>query len=260
MFWVLALVGILVAAVWVVPALRAPSQEATASNLAGLDRSPTPRPEPESSPQPALGPAKSTPTLPAIATPEPTATAAPTPTPTLYVTSDIEISRRSAPRSTTEPAEQTTPPGVIGRIEIPDLGHDHPIVPVSWRMTIVDGQHVAMWDVAESAVSYHRGSAPLGEPGNTVLTGHTRGDGMGEFQNLWDLQEGQEIRLYDAEGRLFVYQVESVKIIQEVGLSIEERYANAQYMAPTSDTRLTLVTCWPEWVYTHRVIVIAKPV
>ncbi len=258
-FWALALAGVLVTGVWIALTLHTPSDETTASNVPIREPSPRAIPAEEASPRPILEPVVGSPNRPATATLAPTATSEPTPTPTLYVISDIEIVRQPAARSTSDPDEQAPLPKATGRIEIPALGHDHPIVPVSWRMKVVDGQQVAMWDVAEGAVGHHRGSAPLGEPGNSVLTGHTRGDGMGEFQNLWDLQEGQEIRVHDADGSLFVFRVESVKVIQEVGLTLEERYENAKYMAPTNDTRLTLVTCWPEWVYTHRVIVIAKP-
>jgi sortase (surface protein transpeptidase) len=29
-------------------------------------------------------------------------------------------------------------------------------------------------------------------------------------------------------------------------------------MAPTQEARLTLITCWPDWAYTHRLIVSAR--
>ena len=38
------------------------------------------------------------------------------------------------------------------------------------------------------------------------------------------------------------------------------RRANAQWIAPTDDERLTLVTCWPYISNTHRLIIVAKPV
>jgi LPXTG-site transpeptidase (sortase) family protein len=182
------------------------------------------------------------------------------PTPTLFVISG---------RATTEPTLAITPTprptvdygreGATGRIEIPAIGVDQMIVPVSWRIKIVNGQAVSQFDTVDGAVAHNRGSAPLGGSGNTVLTGHTRGNGKGEFQNLWELQPGQEVHVWDAVGDEYAYVVESVQTLQEVGLTVEQRKANAQLLLPTDDDRLTLITCWPEWVYTHRVIVIARP-
>jgi sortase A len=48
-------------------------------------------------------------------------------------------------------------------------------------------------------------------------------------------------------------------IVKEKGESVEVRRKNAQWIAPTNDERLTLVTCWPYTNNTHRVIVVAKP-
>lgn len=250
--WVLVLIAGLAAAAWGVLALNRSNEPVVASP------SPTVAASPEATLP--LAPTQAGPTAQPLApTAAPTRPPEPTPTATLYVISAVEVAPRTlSPDSqpTADPGE--TPAAAIGRIEIPALGINQPIVPVSWRMRVIDGQPVAMWDTVSGAVGHHRGSAGIGEPGNTVLTGHTRGDGMGEFQNLWDLQEGQEVRLYDAEGTEYIYLVESVNIVQEIGLTVEQRQENARYLQPTDDTRVTLVTCWPEWVYSHRVIVIAK--
>ena len=56
------------------------------------------------------------------------------------------------------------------------------------------------------------------------------------------------------------YQVQQKLIVKEKGESVEVRQQNAQWIAPTDDVRLTLVTCWPYTNNTHRVIVVAKPV
>jgi sortase A len=49
-------------------------------------------------------------------------------------------------------------------------------------------------------------------------------------------------------------------IVKEVGVSLAQRRQNAQWIAPTRDERLTLVTCWPPDGNTYRVIVVAKPI
>jgi len=37
------------------------------------------------------------------------------------------------------------------------------------------------------------------------------------------------------------------------------RRQNARWIAPTTDERLTLVTCWPYTGNSHRLIIVAKP-
>ncbi len=41
---------------------------------------------------------------------------------------------------------------------------------------------------------------------------------------------------------------------------LEIRKANAEWIAPTTNERLTLVTCWPKRSNTHRLIIVAEPV
>jgi sortase A len=48
-------------------------------------------------------------------------------------------------------------------------------------------------------------------------------------------------------------------ILPERDQPIEVRLANARYIQPTDDERLTLITCWPYESNTHRVVVIAFP-
>ena len=64
----------------------------------------------------------------------------------------------------------------------------------------------------------------------------------------------------DAGDDRHVYEVEANFVVQEEGASTENRAHNAQWIGPTPDERLTLVTCFPPWSNTHRTIVIARPV
>lgn len=181
-------------------------------------------------------------------------------TPTVYVlAAEPTVSPTPTITPTPAPTVDYGVAGATGRIEIPAIGVAQVIIPVSWEIAYVAGQPVAQWNTVEWAAGHHIGSAPIGGPGNTVLTGHTRGNGDGEFQNLWQLSAGDEVHVWDSIGRDFTYVVESVNKVQEVGASLEQRQENARYMMATEDTRLTLITCWPEWVYTHRIIVIARP-
>jgi len=152
------------------------------------------------------------------------------------------------PRPTLPPPE---------RIVAPVIGLDAPVVPVRRRVVDVDGQAMVMWDVADYAAGWHEDSARPGEPGNIVLSGHHNVKGK-VFQHIAELEEGDEIILY-AGGQPHQYVVQRKMILKEKGEPLEVRQRNARWIGPTSDERLTLVTCWPYISNTHRVIVVARP-
>jgi LPXTG-site transpeptidase (sortase) family protein len=106
-------------------------------------------------------------------------------------------------------------------------------------------------------VGHHQDSVQPGQPGNCVLSGHGRDDAS--FGRLVELTPAAEILVTNAEGETFTYTVTQVERLLEVGATIEERLSNARYLEDTEATRLTLVTCWPSWAYTHRIVVIAEP-
>ena len=59
----------------------------------------------------------------------------------------------------------------------------------------------------------------------------------------------------DETGRRFSYQVNGWRRMKEANASIGKRQDNAKYLKPTEHAQLTLVTCWPPWSNTHRVVV-----
>jgi len=129
---------------------------------------------------------------------------------------------------------------------------------VGWTMTTEKGQRIITWEVPDNAVGWHKTSAYPGQPGNTVLNGHhnIRGE---VFRYLVDLQPDDDIYVYVGEKR-FHYRVTEKHILKEKGEPPEVREANAKWIAPTKDERLTLVTCWPYTNNTHRLIIVARPV
>lgn len=143
------------------------------------------------------------------------------------------------------------------RIVIPKISVDAKVVEVGSQLKEVDGEQWIIWDVADYAAGHHKGSANPGEAGNIVITGHD--DINGEvFRYLENLQSGDEITLYAGEDQR-VYVVQRLELVREKGASLEERKQNARFMAPTPDETLTLISCWPYRIDTHRIIVIAKP-
>jgi sortase A len=55
------------------------------------------------------------------------------------------------------------------------------------------------------------------------------------------------------------YVITEIIYRKDVGVPLADRLAAGQYLAPMPEERVTLVTCWPYGVDTHRLIVVAKP-
>ena len=164
----------------------------------------------------------------------------------------------SAPVATV-PVRKPTPVDLTGgiptRLIIPSLKLDAPIETVGWHT--VAG--VSQWDVPDHfAAGWLKTSAQPGQPGNTVLDGHHNIAGE-VFRRLVDLRVGDELEVY-AGNNVFFYKVTTRQILKERGQPLEVRIKNAQWIQPTEDERLTLVTCWPYTTNSHRLIIVAKPV
>ena len=98
------------------------------------------------------------------------------------------------------------------------------------------------------AVTHFALSSPLGS-GNAVLYGHDDIEGS-VFARLKDLQAGDEVDVLMADGSAVAYHVTARTIVAPNAVQI---------LRPTNDVRLTLFTCWPNWVDTQRVVVTATP-
>ena len=145
------------------------------------------------------------------------------------------------------------------QLTIPRLGVEAPIQTVSLIPQRHNGQTYYQWQVPNNdSIGWHDRSAPLGQPGNTVLNGHHNVYGE-VFRDLADLNEGDEIILFDGEAKR-TYEVTENLILAERGQPLETRLANANWINPTSDERLTLITCWPYTSNSHRVVVVAHPI
>jgi sortase A len=123
------------------------------------------------------------------------------------------------------------------RLVIPAIGLDTPVKEV----TIEDG----VWQVAEYAAGYHRGTARPGTVGNTVISGH-KGLYGGVFARLEELEPGDEVFLY-AGPHLYRYIVEEKKSVWPYQVEV---------MAQTARPILTLITCTAYDM--QRLIVIAR--
>jgi sortase A len=108
---------------------------------------------------------------------------------------------------------------VLGRIEIPRLG---------MSVAVLQGTSSR---VLRRGAGHVEGTALPGEQGNSVIAGHR--DTF--FRELKDIRQKDEIQLQTATG-LFRYEVDWVKVVEPDDLSV---------LAPSTESALTLVTCYP---------------
>jgi len=189
------------------------------------------------------------------------------PTATLVVTEEgaepeDQTEAQPTPEATSTPTPPPTPDPaslVPTRLVIPAIDLDAPIVEVGWETQEINGQLVSSWIVPDTfAAGWHQNSAPPGQIGNTVLNGHHNIHGQ-VFRDLVDLEAEDELTLYAGETAHY-YVVTELYILKEKGEPVEVRLENAQWILPTDDERLTMVTCWPYTNNTHRLIVVARPI
>lgn len=121
------------------------------------------------------------------------------------------------------------------RIQIPAIGVDAPVV---------QGDD---WESLKRGAGHHIGSANPGERGNCVISAHN--DVFGQiFRDLPDLRMGDEVLVHTAS-RVFRYVITQRRIVEPTEVSV---------MRPTSSPLLTLISCYPYGINTHRVVVIGE--
>jgi LPXTG-site transpeptidase (sortase) family protein len=135
------------------------------------------------------------------------------------------------------------PSQVVAYLSIPKLGiKDAPIfergVDTGGNMLIARGY----------SITHFAYSSPIGS-GNAVLYGHDDIEGS-VFGRLQELKAGDEVDVAIPGGSAVVYHVSGRTIVAPTAVQI---------LKPTNDVRLTLFTCWPNWVDTKRVVVTAIP-
>ena len=149
-------------------------------------------------------------------------------------------------------------PAEFPAVSIPSLGVTAPVKDVSWKPRMVDGRLANVWDVPDDVVGHLHGTAWPGETGNIVLTAH-HNRGKKFFAGLDGLKKGDEVFLWDESGKRYAYRVDRKLVLPETGVGDDDRREHARYAAPGGEDRLTLISCWPSWSNTHRVVVIALP-
>jgi len=134
------------------------------------------------------------------------------------------------------PAPIPTPgPSSPTRIVIPSIHVDAPVV---------EGDD---WEQLKKGAGHTLGTANPGERGNCFISAHN--DIFGEiFRRLDEVELGDKITLY-AGDTPYHYVVKAKRIVEPTDVSV---------MAPTASAVLTLMTCYPYMIDTHRLVVIAE--
>lgn len=145
------------------------------------------------------------------------------------------------------------------RLVIPSIDLEAPVVKTGSKKYNIRGLVYEQWIVPDLfAAGWNPNSAYPGHPGNTVLFGHHNVNGA-VFARLVDLKSDEPISVF-AGGYEFKYRVREVLKVKEKDVSFDQMVENAQWIGRTEDERLTLVTCWPPYESTYRLIVVADPV
>jgi sortase A len=134
------------------------------------------------------------------------------------------------------PLPMPTPgPEQAVRIQIPAIGVDAPVV---------EGDD---WESLKRGAGHHIGSANPGESSNCIISAHN--DIFGEiFRRLPDLDLGDQVFVHTAT-QVYRYVITQKRIIAPTDVSV---------MYPTSSPVLTLISCYPYGIDTHRVVVTAE--
>jgi sortase A len=124
------------------------------------------------------------------------------------------------------------------RLRIPVMFLDSPVQEVKLDF----GQ----WQVSPMDIGHHEGSANPGQVGNVVLAGH-RDINSALFRDLDRLKPGDDVYVSNTLGE-YHYVVRESMVVSP---------SDTEVMDPTTDHRLTLITCTPIGIDTQRLIVIA---
>jgi LPXTG-site transpeptidase (sortase) family protein len=200
----------------------------------------------------------------ATATVTPSPTLVPTFTPTPPPSPTVESATTESPTPTPEPVLPTptsalrppadSPPT---RLVIPKISVDIPVMPVGVKTIQSRNGSKVIWADLPNVGGFHHSSAYPGNSGNTVINGHRDIEGS-VFRNLNQVKAGDQILLY-VGARPYVYDVAETLVVPETFASPEQRRNNLRLIGDMPDERLTLITCTPVGLATHRLLVIARP-
>lgn len=172
----------------------------------------------------------------------------PSPTPS-------ELGRSSA--SVGPPA--TAVEGMPTRLVIDTVSLDAPVIEMGWEVVENNGQPISVWNVPVDEAGWHLNSARPGRGSNVVISGHNNSTGGHIFGPLEEAEVGDQVTVWIDDDTSFEYQISETQVVRAFNASEDNLDYLRRVMEPTNTEQLTLITCWPSWTNTHRLIVIARP-
>lgn len=132
------------------------------------------------------------------------------------------------------------------RVIIPTIGLDSKVIQLGTKL---DRRNQIAWETAPFAVGQHKGLAGPGQNGNMVLSGHISSPNEGAiFHNLPELKVGEGV-IVATDERQYLYRVTDVKTVTPDQVEVLDQ---------TPDPTATLITCVPDGIYSHRLVVTAR--
>lgn len=132
------------------------------------------------------------------------------------------------------------------RLIIPTIGLDTKVIQLGTKL---DRYGQIAWETAPFAVGQHKGLAGPGQNGNMVLSGHISSPNEGAvFHHLPDLKVGEGV-IVATDERQYLYRVDEIKTVTPDQVAVLDQ---------TPDPTATLITCVPDGIYSHRLVVTAR--
>ncbi|NLE45975.1 MAG: class D sortase [Chloroflexi bacterium] len=133
-------------------------------------------------------------------------------------------------------------------LPLPTRGPEHAVqiqIPrINVNAPVVEGDD---WESLKQGAGHHIGSANPGERGNCIISAHN--DIFGEiFRRLQELDLGDEVLVHTTT-QVHRYVVTQKRVIEPTDVSV---------MEPTSSPIITLISCYPYGIDTHRIVVIGE--
>ena len=91
-----------------------------------------------------------------------------------------------------------------------------------------------------------------------VISGHNNSMGSHVFGRLDELAEGDTVTLW-VDDTAHTYYISRRETVRTIAAAPEMLTRLQQLAGPAHTEQLTLITCWPNWTNTHRLIFIAEP-
>lgn len=122
------------------------------------------------------------------------------------------------------------------------------------RIPVIDSENPVREGVSKGVLADSLGHEPetayIGEQGNCVIAGH-RNYTFGKFFNRLDEVAVGDYIYVDTRAGSYTYVVSEIKVVEPTDASVLE---------DTQDEQLTLYTCTPIYIASHRLVIIAKPI